>query len=124
MPGPEELQAIRAAIAADPGGFLAMVEARGTRKLFGPLQGEKLSRVPKAWQAHANTAAAGYLKFKQFYWWVELPAAVALTPRLAGVVVRHFRAMREGMEWFNRAILADRRKREGDGRPMRPTPMW
>src|ERR1035437_4452275 len=52
MPGPEELQAIRAAIAADPKGFLAFVEARGTQKLLGPLQGERLTRLPKVWEAH------------------------------------------------------------------------
>jgi len=124
MPGPEELQAIRAAIASDPKGFLANIEARGTRRLMGPLQGERLTRLPKAWQAQADSPAAEYLKFKQFYWYVELPASLALTPRLPGVLIRHFRAMTDGMKWFNRAILADRRKREEDSRPVRPAPMW
>ena len=124
MPGPEELQAIRSAIAADPEGFLAIVEARGTRRLLGPLQGERLSRVPKAWQTHADSPAAAYLKLKQFYWYVELPAPLALTPRLTGVLVRYFRAMTQGMGWFNHALLADRRKREAEHRPMRPRPMW
>lgn len=124
MPGPEELQAIRAAIAADPKGFLAIVEARGIKKLLGPLQGERLSRLPKAWQAQADSAAAGYLKFKQFYWYVELPAGLALTPRLPGVLIQHFRAMTEGMEWINSALLAERQKRQEESRPVRPTPMW
>jgi uncharacterized protein (DUF2461 family) len=124
MPGPEELQAIRAAIAADPKRFLGIVEDPKIQKLFGPLQGESLKRLPQPWQAYADSPAAAYLKLKQFYWWVELPAALALTPRLPGVVIRHFRAMAEGLAWFNHAILADRRKRAGDCRPMRPSPMW
>lgn len=124
MPGPEELQAIRAAIAADPKGFLGIIEDAKLRRQFGPLRGESLKRLPKPWQAYAESPYAGYLKFKQFYWWVELPAALALTPRLPGVLIRHFQAMTEGMRWFNHAILADRRQREGDVRPERPAPMW
>ena len=124
MPGPEELQAIRSAIAADLKGFLAIVEDPKIQRLFGPLQGERLMRLPKPWQAHADSPGAGYLKFKQYYWWVELPASLALAPRLPGVVIRHFQAMSAGMEWFNHAILADRRQRAKETRPMRPPPMW
>jgi uncharacterized protein (TIGR02453 family) len=124
LPGPEELQAIRAAIAADAERFLAIFEARGKRRLLGALQGERLIRLPKAWQAHADSPAADYLKFKQFYWYVELPASLALTPRLPGALIRYFQAMTAGMDWFNHAILADRRKREEDSRPVRPAPMW
>jgi len=124
MPGPEELQAIRAAIAADPKGFLGLVEGRGTKKLLGPLQGERLTRLPKTWQAHADSPAAEYLKCKQFYWYVELPAAVALTPQLPTALLRYFKAMAGGMAWFNRALLAERAKREEETRPVRPAPMW
>ena len=84
----------------------------------------RITRLPKAWQARADSPAAAYLKFKQFYWYVELPASVALTKRLPEVLVRHFRAMTGGMGWFNNAILADRRKREEDSRPVRPLAMW
>jgi uncharacterized protein (TIGR02453 family) len=124
MPESEELQAIRSAIAADPKGFLGIVENPKIHRLLGPLQGERLMRLPKTWQSYTDSPAATYLKFKQFYWWVELPASLALSTRLPGVLIRHFRAMTEGMAWFNRAILADRRKRQGDSRPVRPAPMW
>jgi uncharacterized protein (TIGR02453 family) len=124
MPGPEELRAIRAAIAADAKGFLAIMEDAKIRRLFGPLQGERLARLPKPWQAHGGSPVAEYLKRKQFYWYVELPAAVALTPRLGGVLMRHFRVVSEGMAWFNEAILADRRQHEEKAQPVRPAPMW
>jgi len=124
MPGPEELQAIRSAIAADPKGFLKVVDTPKIRKLLGPLQGERLKRLPKIWQEQEGTPAAEYLKFKQFYWYVELPASLALTSRLPGVLIRYFAAMTAGMAWFNEALLADRRQREEEARPVRPAPMW
>jgi uncharacterized protein (TIGR02453 family) len=124
MPGPEELQVIRSAIAAEPKRFLAMAEDAKLKRLFGPLQGERLTRLPKRWQGHADSPVATYLKFKQFYWWVELPASLALSPRLAGTVIRHFQAMTGGIEWFNRVLLAARQKEEEGSRPVRPAPMW
>ena len=124
MPGPEELLAIRTAIAADPKGFLAVIKDPKIHKLFGPLQGERLIRFPKPWQAHTDSPAAEYLKYKQFYWYLELPASLATTPRLPGVLIRHFRAMSRGMEWFNAAILADRRRHEEPSESSRPAPMW
>jgi uncharacterized protein (TIGR02453 family) len=124
MPGPEELQAIRSAIAADSKSFLAVVKDPKITKLLGPLQGERLQRLPKPWQSQAASPAAGYLKYKQFYWYVELPAPLALKPRLFGTLIRHFRVMSRAMEWFNAAVLADRRRHEDAAKPQRPAPMW
>lgn len=124
MPGPEELNAIRSAIVADPDGFLAVVENRALVKMLGPLQGEQSKRLPRGWEKHANSPAGEYLKFKQLYWYVTLPAELALTPKFAGVVIRHFRAMRAGIEWFNQAILSARKEQEQSIRPSRPEPMW
>jgi uncharacterized protein (TIGR02453 family) len=124
MPGPEELQAIRAAIAGDPRGFLKVFEDPAMRKRFGPLQGEKLVRLPKPFQMRVGLPAAEYLKYKQFYWYVELPTAVALTARLPGVLVRHFQAMTRSLEWFNKVLLAEQARHAGEGGPQRPAPMW
>jgi uncharacterized protein (TIGR02453 family) len=124
MPGPEELQAIRAAIAADPKRFLRIVVSPKLKRMFGPLQGQSLKRLPKPWQNHADSPAADYLKLKQFYWWAELPASLALSPRLAGTVLRYFEAVSDGIDWFNVRILADRHQEEEELRPKRPEPMW
>jgi uncharacterized protein (TIGR02453 family) len=124
MPGPEELHALRSAIATHPRQFLALVNDPKIQKLFGTIQGEHLTRLPKPLQAHADSPAAAYLKFKQFYWWVELPAALALTPRLPNVLIRHFQALNQAMDWFNHAILNDRRQHEEKSQPDRPPPMW
>jgi uncharacterized protein (TIGR02453 family) len=124
MPEREELTAIRTAIAANPKRFLATFETPKLKKLFGPLQGNRLTRLPKPWQSHADSPAAEYLKFKQFYWWIELPASLALSPRLPGTLFRHFEAMAACIDWFNTAILADRHQQEEEDRPVRPEPMW
>ena len=124
MPGPEELQAVRQAIAKDPRKFLAVVEDKTIRRLLGSLQGEKLVRLPKVFHASADSAVAEWLKFKQFYWWVELPSSLALTPRLPGVLLRYFQALTPAMQWFNAVLLADLRRHEDHDRPQRPTPMW
>ena len=124
MPEPEELQTIRTAITTHSQEFLTHIANRQTQKLYGPLQGDRLTRLPKAWQTHANSPAAEYLKFKQFYWYVELPPSLALTPRLPNELIRHFRAMSSGMEWFNHALLAQRQQHAEETQPLRPSPMW
>src|SRR5262249_30080457 len=47
MPLPEELNAVRVAIAGKPEPFLRIVNSRQFRKLFGAVGGEQLSRVPR-----------------------------------------------------------------------------
>jgi uncharacterized protein (TIGR02453 family) len=122
MPGPEELRAIRDAIAKDGRGFLKVVEGRQRR--FGAMQGEKLKRMPKDWEEHVGTRVEAYLKFKQFYWWVELPAKAAVGKGLEGAVVKHFEDLLPAIGWFNKVLVAARREAEEDARPERPEPMW
>lgn len=124
MPEPEVLSAIRSAIAADSAGFLKVMEDRALRKKLGPLLGEKLKRLPKGWEAQADSPVAEYFKFKQLYWYITLPAELALGPKILDVVVEHFIALRAGVAWFNNAILSARLAEEAKSRPVRPAPMW
>jgi uncharacterized protein (TIGR02453 family) len=121
MPGPEELAALRKAIAENPKTFLAAVEDRKIKKMFGALLGEKLARTPKGWENQSASPVAEYLKHKQFYWWVELPAELALTSRLEEQLAKHFEALSAPLAWMNRAIIAARPDPE---KPTRPEPMW
>lgn len=124
MPGAEELRAVRAGMVADAGRFLKIVGNAKVKKMFGELQGERLVRMPREWRDHEGSAVAGYLKMKQFYWWAELPASVAVSPGVVERVVRHFEAMREGIGWFNGVLLAARAEEEKRSRPVRPAPMF
>ena len=45
------------------------------KKLFGEMQGEQLTRVPKGFAP--DHPAADLVRYKQFLLWAELPADVA-----------------------------------------------
>ena len=89
----------------------------------GPLRGERLARPPKGFDAHADSPVADHLKFKQLYWYVELPADLALSSRLRKAVVDRFKLMADALEWLNGAVLA-RLTPDDAERPVRPAPMW
>jgi uncharacterized protein (TIGR02453 family) len=123
MPGPDELSAVRQAIAEDPDTFLSLFTNRRLTKSMGPLRGERLARPPKGFEAHASSPVAEHLKSKQVYWYVELPAETALGPGVRKAVVDRFKIMAEAVEWLNAAVFARLTSVEDD-RPKRPAPMW
>ena len=90
------------------------------------MQGEKLKRPPKGpdhWQ-NAPERIVEYLKHKQFYWYVKLPAKVALTPQIASTLLEYFRLLEPAVSWLSDAVIKEREKAAGDTRPKRPTAMW
>ena len=91
MPAPETLLAIRNHIAGRHRELRRIVGARSVRRLFGELQGEQLSRVPKGFCS--EHPAADLLRFKQLFLYVELPPDLATTPALYGEILKRFRAM-------------------------------
>jgi uncharacterized protein (TIGR02453 family) len=123
IPGPDELAAVRHAIADDPDTFLAHVNDRKLARSLGPLRGEHLARPPKGFDAHAGSPIAQHLKARQLYWYVELPADVALAPGVRRAVVDRFKRMADAVEWLNAAVLA-RLSSDEPERPTRPAPMW
>ena len=74
MPTPETLAAIRGHLAARHEEFRKITASRALGRLFGELQGERLTRVPKGFPC--DHPAADLLKFKQFLYYVELPGEV------------------------------------------------
>jgi uncharacterized protein (TIGR02453 family) len=122
-PGPEELAALRQAIARDQRGFLKLIEDPKIAKAMEPVKGDKLTRVPKGYESDAESPVADYLKRKAVYWYIELPPKLALSPRLVKEVVTRFKLMAPAMEWMNQAILAARGGDE-ESTPKRPDPMW
>jgi len=123
MPGPEELAAVREAIAERPAEFLKLANDRRLVKLMGPMLGAKLARTPKNFEQHADSPAAEFLRCKQIYWNAELPPDVALSPHLRREILDRFKRMADVVEWINAAILA-RRTPDEPQRPARPEPMW
>jgi uncharacterized protein (TIGR02453 family) len=108
LPTPETLAAIRQHIAGRHEDFRRIAAARTLRSLFGEMQGESLSRVPKGFPA--DHRAADLLRFKQFLFYVELPPEVALTPTLYDEIVKRFRAMAPFTDFLNAPLIGRRRK--------------
>lgn len=108
MPGPEELLAVRNHMAAHYKEFESIRRARAVRSLFGEMEGEKLSRVPKGFEA--NHPAAELLKYKQFLLWKTLDPGVAGTPQLFAEILRHFLAMRAFLEFLNKPLMGTPQK--------------
>ena len=105
---PATLLAIRGHIAENHAELRRILKAGALRRLFGEMQGEQLTRVPKGFCS--EHPAADLLRFKQFLVYVELEPDLATTPDLYGTIVEHFRAMTPLMRYLN-APLAVRRKK-------------
>jgi uncharacterized protein (TIGR02453 family) len=77
-PQPAQLHAVREHIASNVRRLRKIVEAPAFRKGFGPLEGEKLQRVPRGFPK--DHPAAEFLKHRQFMAGVERPPAFASSP--------------------------------------------
>jgi uncharacterized protein (TIGR02453 family) len=108
MPSPEDLQAVRTAIASDYQNFEAIVQNRGFRRLFGELSGEQLTRVPRGFPA--GHEAADYLRLKQFLAGRKLSPKVATSPGFQKAILETFVALTPLLRFLNQPILSSRRE--------------
>jgi uncharacterized protein (TIGR02453 family) len=106
-PAPEVLLAVRTHIAARHQDFRRIVAAAPVKRLFGALQGEQLTRVPKGFGA--GDPAADLLRYKQFLLFTTLDAALVTTPRLYSEIEKRFRAMTPFLEFLNAPLAGERR---------------
>jgi uncharacterized protein (TIGR02453 family) len=79
MPDSRQLKKIRREIADQPERFLAIVEDRKFRRIFGSLEGERLHRAPMGFSPEHPMIA--WLKFKQFYAGVEWSVRASQSPK-------------------------------------------
>ena len=126
MPGPDELAAVRQAIARNERTLRKLLTAPELRKHAGKLLGEQLSRVPRGFDP--EHPAADLLRMKQWYFDVTLPAKAALAPSIRKQITTRFRAMAPVVHFLNDAALAAAREEddaeERRGIPKRPAPMF
>jgi uncharacterized protein (DUF2461 family) len=123
-PGPGELAAIRNAIVNDTKAWLKLVESKPMTKRLGALQGDQLARVPKGFDP--DHPAAKYLRMKQWYFDVTLPADAATKPTFRRTVTEQFKAMTPLITWINTVLAAARSGDEAEDAsiPKRPEPMF
>jgi uncharacterized protein (TIGR02453 family) len=96
-PGPDQLRAIRSWLAEHHAAFRKA--AAGPRKLMGQLQGESMTRMPKAFSG--DHPAADLLRMNQWLYWTELEAKLATSPKLRAEIVKRFRAAAQVIEMLN-----------------------
>ncbi len=108
MPEPAELLAIRNHIAGHHEEFRRILRARAVRQLFGELEGEKLTRNPKGFAC--DHPAEDLLRFKQLFFYKELPPDLATTPALYSEIVKRFRAMAPFLKFLTAPTAATRKK--------------
>jgi len=106
MPPPETLLAVRTHVAARHEELRRIAGASAAKRLFGAMQGEQLSRVPKGFCA--EDPAADLLRYKQYLLFTTLDVALATTPKLLPTLEKHFRAMIPFLEFLNAPLVGKR----------------
>jgi uncharacterized protein (TIGR02453 family) len=102
MPDGDQLKKIRKAIAAQPDRFLSILEQKQLKKTFKRLQGEKLQRVPQGYEP--DHPMAEWLKFKQFFVWVEWGEARCFREKFVSDVAEVFEAATPLVRFLNEAM--------------------
>ncbi len=120
MPGPEQLLAIRRKIEKDHKQFEKIINSRALRRRFGDVLGDAAVRVPKGFSP--DHPAASWIKYRQLYFYVELDAREAISPRLPSEIMAYFKPLEPFISFLNDGIIES--LREEDSRPKRPEPMF
>jgi uncharacterized protein (TIGR02453 family) len=107
-PEPPQLFAIRQRIAERHQEFRRILAAKPVRSLFGDLEGERLSRVPKGFPA--DHPAADVLRYKNYILYVERPPTLATSPKLYDEIVDRYRAMLPFLNFLTASFAAERHK--------------
>ena len=102
-PETSQLQAIREHIAGNVNRLRAIVESPSFRRTIGPLDGERLKRVPRGFPR--DHEAAEYLRFRQFLAGCDLPGAFATSPKLYATILKVFRQVAPLVRFLNEPLL-------------------
>jgi len=102
MPDNEQLKHIRSAIASHSDQFLSIVGHPKFKKIFGKLEGEKLQRAPKGYEP--DHPMAEWLKYKQFFVWIEWPESKCLKESFVTEVAEVYKAATPLVHFLNEAI--------------------
>ncbi len=102
QPTPNILKNVRQEIDYNGADLEAIVSAKKFKDLFGSLQGEKLQRPPKGYDA--SNPYSEWLKLKSFVAMHPLTDAAALQPTLVDKVMQAFQELIPFTQFFNRIM--------------------
>ena len=101
-PDSPQLLAIRNQIASQHRNLRKIIDDKEFRRLFGKLDGEKLTRIPRGFAE--NHPAADLLRYKQFLAWKELEPKIARSSKLVSETVKYFRGMMPLIRFLNSGL--------------------
>ena len=102
-PPPPLLHAVREHISTNCRRLRTLVESPAFRREIGPLDGERLQRVPRGFPKEHE--AAEYLKFRQFLAGRQFEATVAASPRFYSRLLAVFTRVAPLMRFLNEPLL-------------------
>ncbi len=102
LPPADVLARLRASLAEHPERFEKVLRARGFRKAFGELQGDRLTRPPRGYTA--ETPLIEHIKRKSYIVWRETDAREITHDDALTYVTDSFRTARPLVEWV-RGVL-------------------
>ncbi|MFH0991999.1 MAG: DUF2461 domain-containing protein [bacterium] len=103
MPTAEKLKRIRKAIEEQPKEFLAIVKSRSFERTFTKLEGEKGKRPPQGYQQ--DHPMLEWLKYKQFYVWLEWPEKECYDPGFVKKVAQIYKEATPLVRFLNAAMF-------------------
>ena len=109
MPDADRLRLIRGHIAEHYDRFAKMLKGKALAASMGELQGGKLSRPPKGFDA--EHPGIELLKGKQWYYWRELPPETAESAGVVKEIVSRFQLMLPVVEFLNEPMAAAKKQR-------------
>ena len=111
MPDKEQLAAIRRWLLEHHAAFRKLMQRAAVRKAFDEFEGNALVRPPKGFPA--EHPGMDLIRCRQWGLSVTLPAAAALEPDFAKVLIRHFRLAAPVVDALNTPLAAalDERKK-------------
>jgi uncharacterized protein (TIGR02453 family) len=116
-PDRDVLLAVRQHIAENHKEFLSRFRSPKVKKLFGDLQGESVSRMPKGFDP--DHPAADLLKRKHYLLDASLDPKLATTPKLFTELMARIEAMTPFVEFLNRPLIARHAKQKLEATFMR-----
>lgn len=102
MPDNDQLKRIRAGIASDPKGWLAVIEKPSFKRMFPGLSGEKLSRPPKGFPP--DHPMIEWLKMKQFFTGVDLKEELVYRKDFPALAAKYCRELAPLVDYLNDAM--------------------
>ena len=98
-PAQPQLHAVREHIAVNSRRLRTLIESPAFRRDVGPLEGERLQRVPRGFSK--DHQAAEYLKFRQFLAGREFEPAFAASPKFYASLLTVFKRVAPLMRFLN-----------------------